>query len=210
MRCPFCSDQGNRVADTRLVRDGEEIRRRRECAECGRRFTTRERVEVVLPKIIKRDERREEYQREKLLRGIDRACVKRPVSAEAVERLMDRIERRLQESGEREVTSRYVGERVLAMRGSIERGETLTRAAAACGLFNPLMLQMMAVGEETGTVAEMFREIAESYESEVDYELKRLSDTIEPVMIVFIGAIVLILALGVYLPMWDMAAAARW
>ncbi len=80
MRCPFCSDEGNRVIDTRLARDGEEIRRRRECEECGRRFTTRERVEVVLPKIIKRDERREEYQREKLLRGIDRACMKRPVS----------------------------------------------------------------------------------------------------------------------------------
>jgi transcriptional repressor NrdR len=113
VRCPFCSDEGNRVIDTRLVRDGEEIRRRRECEECGRRFTTRERVEVVLPKIIKRDERREEYQREKLLRGIDRACMKRPVSAEAVERLLDRVERRLQESGEKEVTSRYVGERVL-------------------------------------------------------------------------------------------------
>ena len=113
MRCPFCSDEGNRVIDTRLARDGEEIRRRRECEECGRRFTTRERVEVVLPKIIKRDERREEYLREKLLRGIDRACMKRPVSAEAVERLLDRVERRLQESGEKEVTSRYVGERVL-------------------------------------------------------------------------------------------------
>jgi transcriptional repressor NrdR len=113
VRCPFCSDEGNRVIDTRLARDGEEIRRRRECEECGRRFTTRERVEVVLPKIIKRDERREEYQREKLLRGIDRACIKRPVSAEAVERALDRIERRLQESGEKEVTSRYVGERVL-------------------------------------------------------------------------------------------------
>ena len=113
MRCPFCSDEGNRVIDTRLARDGEEIRRRRECEECGRRFTTRERVELVLPKIIKRDERREEYQRDKLQRGIDRACMKRPVSAEAVERVLDRVERRLQESGEKEVTSRYVGERVL-------------------------------------------------------------------------------------------------
>lgn len=113
MRCPFCSDEGNRVIDTRLARDGEEIRRRRECHECGRRFTTRERVEVVLPKVIKRDQRREEYQRDKLRRGIDRACVKRPMSADAIERLLDRIERRLQESGEKEVTGRYIGERVL-------------------------------------------------------------------------------------------------
>ncbi len=109
----------------------------------------------------------------------------------------------------RAVDNDYVAKRVIRMRESIERGETMTRAAAACGLFDPLMLQMMAVGEETGTVPDMFREIAESYESEVDYDLKRLSDTIEPVMIVCIGGIVLILALGVYLPMWDMASAAR-
>ncbi len=113
MRCPFCSDQGNRVIDTRLTRDREEIRRRRECDECGRRFTTRERIEAVLPKIIKRDQRREEYRRDKLLQGLDRACVKRPVSADAIERLLDRVERRLQESALKEVTSRSVGERAL-------------------------------------------------------------------------------------------------
>jgi len=101
------------VIDTRLARDGEEIRRRRECLECGRRFTTRERVEAVLPKIVKRDERREEYQREKLLAGIERACEKRPVSVEAIERLVDRIERRLQESGEKEIPSRQIGERAM-------------------------------------------------------------------------------------------------
>jgi transcriptional repressor NrdR len=113
VRCPFCSDEGNRVVDTRLARAGDEIRRRRECDECGRRFTTRERVEAVLPKVIKRDQRREEYQRDKLLRGIDRACVKRSVSADAIERLLDRIERRLQESGQKEVTGSYVGERAI-------------------------------------------------------------------------------------------------
>lgn len=111
MQCPFCGDETNRVIDTRLTREGEEIRRRRECLECGRRFTTRERVEAILPKIIKRDERREEYRREKLLAGIERACEKRPVSIEAIERLVDRIERRLQESGEKEISSRVVGER---------------------------------------------------------------------------------------------------
>lgn len=101
------------MIDTRAGREGDEIRRRRECLECGRRFTTRERIELVLPKIIKRDERREDYQREKLLAGIERACEKRSVSVEEIERLVDRIERRLQESGETEVPHRRVGEQVM-------------------------------------------------------------------------------------------------
>ena len=113
MHCPFCGDTANRVIDTRVAQGGDEIRRRRECLECRRRFTTRERVELVLPKITKRDERREDYVREKLLAGIERACEKRPVSIDAIERLVDRIERRLQEVGEKEVTSRYVGERAM-------------------------------------------------------------------------------------------------
>ena len=113
MQCPFCSDDGNRVIDSRLARDGSEIRRRRECDECGRRFTTRERIEENLPRIIKHDERREEYDRRKLLSGVEHACVKRPVSTEAVERLVDRVERSLAESGEREVTSDHIGRQVL-------------------------------------------------------------------------------------------------
>ena len=113
MQCPFCADDGNRVIDSRLARDGSEIRRRRECDECSRRFTTRERIEETLPRINKHDERREEYDRKKLLRGVEHACVKRPVSTEAVERLVDRVERGLQESGHREVTSDLIGRRVL-------------------------------------------------------------------------------------------------
>ena len=90
-----------------------EIRRRRECAECGQRFTTRERVDGVLPKIVKRDERREEYQRQKLLTAVQKACEKRPVSVDAQERLLDRVERHVQEIGQKEVTSRLIGERVM-------------------------------------------------------------------------------------------------
>jgi len=120
VQCPFCADEGNRVIDSRLARDGSEIRRRRECLECGRRFTTRERVEEVLPRIIKQDERREEYNRNKLLRGIEHACVKRPVSAEAIERLIDRVERGLQESGEREVSSESIGRRALEELSAID------------------------------------------------------------------------------------------
>jgi len=113
VRCPYCSDEANRVIDSRLGRDGAEIRRRRECIECGRRFTTRERVEEILPKVCKRDERREDYDRDKLVAGIQKACEKRPMSADAIERLADRIERHLQESGEKEVSSAAIGERVM-------------------------------------------------------------------------------------------------
>lgn len=113
MRCPYCGDEANRVIDSRLGREGSEIRRRRECEECGRRFTTRERVEEIYPKIVKRDQRREEYAREKLLSGVQKACQKRPVSADAIERLVDRLEKRLQECGEREVASTWLGERTL-------------------------------------------------------------------------------------------------
>ena len=102
------------MIDSRLGRDGSEIRRRRECLECGRRFTTRERVEEVLPKVVKRDERREDFWREKILVAVRKACEKRPVSADALDRLVDRVERGVQELGEKEVSTRAIGERVLA------------------------------------------------------------------------------------------------
>lgn len=114
MRCPYCTDSSNRVIDSRLGRDGSEIRRRRECLECGRRFTTRERVEEVLPKVVKRDERREDFWRDKILVAVRKACEKRPVSADALDRLVDRVERGAQELGEKEVSTRAIGERVLA------------------------------------------------------------------------------------------------
>ena len=114
MRCPYCGCTSDRVIDSREARDGQEIRRRRECDECQRRFTTRERLEEVMPKIVKRDERREEYERAKLEHGIQKACVKRPVSENAIQRLVDRIERRLGESGEAELSSEALGELVLS------------------------------------------------------------------------------------------------
>lgn len=109
----------------------------------------------------------------------------------------------------RAVNNSYVGDRILSMRNGVERGDNLTRTAAATNLFTPLVLQMLAVGEETGAVDEMLEQVADFYEREVDYDLKRLSSAIEPVLIVVIGAIVLVLMLGVFLPLWDMAAAAR-
>jgi transcriptional repressor NrdR len=113
MRCPFCGEVSNRVIDSRLTRDSQEIRRRRECDECARRFTTRERIEEIQPKIIKRDERREDFDRAKLEHSIQKACAKRPVSERTVQRLVDRIERLLSETGEAEVSTEFVGQLVL-------------------------------------------------------------------------------------------------
>jgi transcriptional repressor NrdR len=113
VRCPYCGQTESRVVDSRLARDGAEIRRRRECEECARRFTTRERVEEVIPKIIKRDERREDYDRAKLVSGVRKACTKRPVSENAIERLLGRVERRLQETTEAEVSTAVLGDLVL-------------------------------------------------------------------------------------------------
>lgn len=103
----------------------------------------------------------------------------------------------------------YVGKRIDKMRTSIERGDTLTNSAAQTEMFTPLVLQMLAVGEETGSVDTMLKDVADYYEREVDYDLKFLSSIIEPVMIIAIGGMVLVLALGVFLPMWNLSSLAR-
>ncbi|HET9123108.1 MAG TPA: type II secretion system F family protein [Acidiferrobacteraceae bacterium] len=108
----------------------------------------------------------------------------------------------------RAVDNDFIAARVLQMRDGIERGETITRTAAATSMFSPLVLQMMAVGEEAGAVDSLMNDVAEYYERAVDYDVERLSSVIEPVLIVAIGGLVLILALGVFLPMWDLAHAA--
>ncbi len=113
MRCPFCQHMDDRVIDSRLSKDGDMIRRRRECAHCLRRFTTYERVEETLPLVIKKDGRREPFDRAKILAGLQRACEKRPISVTVLEKLVDRIEQHLQESGEREVYSRDIGEQIM-------------------------------------------------------------------------------------------------
>lgn len=109
----------------------------------------------------------------------------------------------------RAVDNIYVGGHIADMRSGIERGDTLTRTAAATEMFTPLVIQMLTVGEETGNVDEMLEEVANFYDREVDYDVKNLTSAIEPILIVFIGAMVLVLALGVFLPMWDLAGAAQ-
>jgi len=103
----------------------------------------------------------------------------------------------------------FIAKFVNEMRGQIERGETLTRAATSSGMFTPLVLQMLAVGEETGALDSLMDQVADFYEEEVDYDLKQLSDAIEPILIVIMGVMVLIVALGVFLPMWDLASAMK-
>jgi MSHA biogenesis protein MshG len=102
------------------------------------------------------------------------------------------------------VENSYIARRIDGMRESVERGESIVRAAMATGVFTPVVLQMIGVGEETGAIDELMEEVAELYSNEVQYELKTLGQQIEPIMIVFLGALVLVLALGVFLPMWDL------
>ena len=102
------------------------------------------------------------------------------------------------------VGNTYMGMMIRNMRESIQRGESLLRSASQSKMFTPLVLQMIQVGEETGQVDEMLNEVAAFYEQEVDYDLKNLSSYIEPILIAFIAGLVMILALGIFLPMWDM------
>ena len=114
MRCPFCSAIDDKVVDTRPSDNEQVIRRRRECTGCGRRFTTYERVDEVLPLVVKKDDRREAFDRAKILSGLKKACSKRPVPLEVLEKAVDRIERALEESGEKEIPSSRIGDAVMA------------------------------------------------------------------------------------------------
>jgi transcriptional repressor NrdR len=113
MKCPFCGHQEDKVVDSRTSSDGSSIRRRRECLACEKRFTTYEHVEEQPLMVIKKDGRREPFDRHKLLAGLVKACEKRPVSMDQLEQLVDELERELSQHFEREVPSREVGERVM-------------------------------------------------------------------------------------------------
>ena len=113
MKCPFCGHLEDKVVDSREGKDGQVIRRRRECLKCERRFTSYERIDEIALMVVKKDERREPYDRNKVLGGLRRACEKRPVSPQALEKIADRIEQILQESPEREIPTRVIGETVM-------------------------------------------------------------------------------------------------
>ncbi len=113
MKCPFCADTENKVIDSRLSKEGYVIRRRRECTACNRRFTTYERIEEIPLMIIKKDGRREEFNRDKIRSGITKACEKRNVSMNSIEDFLDELEHELRETGKKEISSAVVGERVI-------------------------------------------------------------------------------------------------
>ena len=114
MHCPFCAADDTKVIDSRLVAEGDAVRRRRECQTCGERFTTFETAELVMPRIVKSDGTREPFNEEKLRGGLQRALEKRPVSIEEIESALNHITHRLRSTGERELPSRAVGEEVMA------------------------------------------------------------------------------------------------
>lgn len=109
MRCPFCEHHDDRVVDSRTSSEGTQIRRRRECANCERRFTTYERVEEAFPRIIKSDGSREEYDRSKVREGLELACAKRPVSVDTLDEVVETLESQLLDLGRREVSSDWIG-----------------------------------------------------------------------------------------------------
>lgn len=113
MRCPFCGKNHDRVVDSRESRDGMTIRRRRECLECGRRFTSYEQIEDIPYLVVKTDGRREEFSRSKLLGGLRKACEKRPIPAKMLEELVELIETRLHEREDREISTQEIGATVM-------------------------------------------------------------------------------------------------
>lgn len=113
MKCPFCNNLDSKVVDSRPDKGGSAIRRRRECEQCSKRFTTHERIEEMLPQVCKKDGRREPFDRIKIINGIVKACEKRPISKTEIELVVDRLEARLQESTEREISTTTIGEWVM-------------------------------------------------------------------------------------------------
>ena len=114
MKCPFCGNLEDKVIDSRTSKEGEAIRRRRECLKCGKRFTSYERVEDVIPMVIKKDGRRESFDRSKILHGLKKACEKRPISIDSLDGLTDSIEKKLICLGVKEIPSTWIGEEVMA------------------------------------------------------------------------------------------------
>jgi transcriptional repressor NrdR len=114
MKCPFCGEIDNKVIDSRLSKDGAVIRRRRECIICGRRFTTYEHIEDIPVMIVKKDGRREVFSREKVRSGLQKACQKRDISINVIDEFLDELERDLRETGEKEIPSNKIGEKVMA------------------------------------------------------------------------------------------------
>ncbi|MBN1364282.1 MAG: transcriptional repressor NrdR [Syntrophaceae bacterium] len=114
MKCPFCGHAENRVIDSRISKDGKAVRRRRECLKCTKRFTTYEYVEDILPMVVKKDGRREQFDRQKILNGLKKACEKRPISMESIDKLVENVEQSCQEIQAEEISSTIIGEKIMS------------------------------------------------------------------------------------------------
>ncbi len=121
MRCPFCGHIEDKVVDSREAKDGDSIRRRRECLECGRRFTSYERIDEIPYMVVKKDGKREAFDRNKVLAGLMRACEKRPISMTQLERIVDEIEKELQDSSDRELPTSEVGKIIMRRLKSLDK-----------------------------------------------------------------------------------------
>jgi len=113
MKCPFCGYTENKVIDSRISKNGKAVRRRRECLGCTKRFTTYEYVEDVLPMVVKKDGRREQFDRQKILNGIKKACEKRPISMESIDKIVENVEQACQEMQLEEISSTLIGEKIM-------------------------------------------------------------------------------------------------
>ena len=135
MKCPFCGEVENKVIDSRLNKDGDVIRRRRECIACQRRFTTYEHIEEIPIMIVKKDGRREIFSREKVRSGIQKACEKRDISMNAIEEFLDELEQDLREAGDKEIPSRIIGEKIMIKLHKLD-GVAYVRFASVYREFN--------------------------------------------------------------------------
>ncbi len=135
MKCPFCSNVENKVIDSRISKDGSAIRRRRECLACGKRFTTYEFVEEVLPMVVKKDGRRESFDRGKILSGLKKACEKRPISMDVIENVLERIEHACQELQLKEIPTSIIGEKIMEELHNLD-GVAYVRFASVYREFN--------------------------------------------------------------------------
>lgn len=155
MHCPYCSSLEDKVVDSRLSKEGEVIRRRRECLQCQQRYTTYERIEESLPMLIKKDGRREPFDRHKIFSGLTKACEKRPVSIDLLESIVTRIEKEIQERGVNEIKSRLVGEEVMRQLHRLDQ-VAYVRFASVYREFkdvNQFMLELKSLLDDSGQEA---------------------------------------------------------
>jgi transcriptional repressor NrdR len=153
MKCPFCGNSEDKVIDSRTSKEGDAIRRRRECLKCGKRFTSYERVEDIVPMVVKKDGRREPFDRQKILKGLEKACEKRPVSVELLEGIVDSIEKKLINLGVKEIQSAWVGEEVMSSLRELDK-VAYVRFASVYRQFkdiNELMNEVKTLFEQKGS-----------------------------------------------------------